>query len=431
MARLSLISLAISLCAALGAARQPSTSDPRQRQRTVRELGKQGSESIPTIQEYLKDPDVEVRIDAVKAIVDIGTQRSLDPLIQATHDNEAEIQIRATDGLVNFYVPGYVQTGLTASLRRAGKALKSRWTDTNDQVVDPFVQVRAEVIEALGRLARGGVSMDSRANAARAVGVLRGRAAIPDLLESLRSKDDKVLYESLVALQKIRDPAVAPRIIFLLRDLNEKVQIAAIETVGLLRNKEALPRLREALESTRPAKVRRAALVAIAMIPDESNRDLFSRYFGDKDAALRAGAAEGFGRLQNPGDRPLVEKAFNEERAMNARLSQAFALVLLGDRSIAEHSPLQYLINTLNSRSYRNVALAFLVELTRDAGVRKSAQEAALKGTRDEKMMLAQILARSGDTDTLPVLQALSQDPDAEVAQEGVRALRNLRARLP
>jgi len=372
-----------------------------------------------------------VRIEAVKAIVEIGTQRSLDPLIQATRDNDDEIQIRATDGLVNFYVPGYVQSGLTASLKRAGKSLKSRWTDTNDQVVDPFVQVRAEVIAALGKLARGGVSMDSRANAARAVGVLRGRAAIPDLLEALRSKDDKVLYESLVALQKIRDPAVAPRIIFLLRDLNEKVQIAAIETVGLLRSKEALPQLRDALERTRSGKVRRAALVAIAMTPDESNRAIFSRYFTDKDGGLRAAAAEGFGRLRNPGDRPLVEKTFNEERDMNARLSQAFALTLLGERTVAEHSPLQYLINTLNSRSYRQVSQAFLVELTRDAEIRESVQAAAPKGTRDEKVMLAQILARSGDKDSLPALQALSQDPDPEVAQEGLRALRNLRARLP
>ncbi|MCX6635177.1 MAG: hypothetical protein NT090_08875, partial [Acidobacteria bacterium] len=104
---------------------------------------------------------------------------------------------------------------------------------------------------------------------------------------------------------------------------------------------------------------------------------------------------------------------------------------LLGRQEISEHSPLQYLINTLNSKSYRYVALAFLVELTRDAGVRQSAQAAVPKGTRDEKTMLAQILARSGDKDSLPVLEALSQDSDPDVAQEGVRALRSLRARLP
>lgn len=422
--------LSVLVVATLAAQPVP-TSEPKQRVRAVRELGKQGSEAIPKVQAYLTDPVVDVRIEAVKAIVEIGTQHSLDPLIQATRDSDAEIQIRAADGLVNFYLPGYVQTGLTASLKRVGGALKSRWTDTNDQAIAPYIQVRAEVVDALGKLARGGVSMEARANAARAVGVLRGRAAIPDLIEALRSKDDQVIYESLVALQKIRDPSVAPRIVFLLRDLNEKVQVAAIETTGILRAKEALPQLREALERTRSAKVRRAALGAIAMIPEEGSRGLFTRYFTDKDDSLRAAAAEGFGRLRNPGDRPLVEKAFNEERKMNARLSQAFALVLLGQKEVSEHSPLQYLINTLNSKSYRNVALTFLVELTRDGEVRGSAQSAVPKGTRDEKMLLAQILAQSGDKDSLPVLERLSQDSDADVAQEGVRALRSLRARLP
>ena len=52
---------------------------------------------------------MDVRLEAVKAIVDIGTQRSLDPLIKACGDNDPEIQIRATDGLVNFYVPGLHQ----------------------------------------------------------------------------------------------------------------------------------------------------------------------------------------------------------------------------------------------------------------------------------------------------------------------------------
>src|SRR5262249_45025269 len=150
-------------------------------------------------------------------------------------------QIRATDGLVNFYLPGYVKTGIAASISRVSTSIKGRFTDTNDQVIDSYITVRPDVITALGRLARGGGSMDARANAARAIGILRGRAAIPDLLEAIRSKDTTIIYESLIAMQKIRDESAATHIGFLLRDLNPKVQIAALETVGLLLNKEALP----------------------------------------------------------------------------------------------------------------------------------------------------------------------------------------------
>ena len=41
--------------------------------------------------------------------------------------------------------------------------------------------------------------------------------------------------------------------------------------------------------------------------------------------------------------------------------------------------------------------------------------------TKDEKIQLGIVLARSGDKDSLPYLEALSMDPDQEVAQEGIR----------
>src|SRR4051794_12873177 len=151
------------------------------RPKEVREIAKGGSNSIPRLQELLKNPKQDVRVEVVKQLTDIGTQRSLDPLIQATADNDPEVQLRAIDGLVNFYLPGYVQTGFAASLKRVGANIKGKFTDMNDQAIDPYVTVRPEVVSALGALARGGGSMDVRADAARAIGVLRGKAAVADL----------------------------------------------------------------------------------------------------------------------------------------------------------------------------------------------------------------------------------------------------------
>jgi HEAT repeat protein len=406
-------------------------SDGKARARAARDLKDSGSEAIPKLQSMLSDPVLEVRIEAVKSIVEIGTQHSLDPLIQATRDPDEEIQIRATDGLVNFYIPGYVKTGLTANIRRAGNVIKSRFTDLNDQVIEPYVQLRPEVIEALGKVARGGMSMQARANAARAAGILRGKAAIPDLVEALRTKDDQVIYESLVALQKIRDPESAMRISFLLRDFNEKVQIAAIETTGLLQNKEALPALQKALADARSDKVKRAALTAIAMMPDETSRPIYTQYFKDRDDGLRAAAAEGYARLGDHADLAMLEKAFADERKMSPRLSQAFALVMLGHREISEFSPLQYLINTLNQKTWRGVASAFLIEVARQPDVRQSLYPALKTGTKDEKIGLADVLSRSGDKATVAHLETLTKDSDTDVAQESLRSLRNLKARLP
>lgn len=407
-------------------------NDPKQRAKIVRELGKGGSESIARIEPYLTDPDFNVRLEAVKAIVDIGTQRSLDPLIKASSENDAEIQIRATDGLVNFYVPGYVKTGLYASVRRVGTSIKSKFTDTNDQVVDPYVQVRPEVIQTLGRLARGGVSMDVRANAARAAGVLRGYQAVPDLIEALRCKDSDVIYESLIALQKIRDPKAGSGIVFLLRDLNERVQIAAIETTGLLMNRDALSDLRDVLDRSKSMKVKRAALTAIAQMPDAPSRSLCLTYLDNKDEGLREGAAEGLGRAKNPNDRATLENAFSTEKKTGPRLSMAFALVQMGKRGMGELDPLRYLVNTLNSSGYRSVARAYLTELSRDIQIRKLLYPVLQEptATKEEKTALAQVFASSGGQDAIAPLEALSDDPAGEVSQEARRSLRNLRARL-
>ncbi len=407
------------------------TSDPKQRVRTARDLAKQGAVAIPKLQAMLSDPVADVRIEAVKSIVEVDTAASLDPLIQATRDNDPEVQIRATDGLVNFYLPGYLKHGLSASLSRVSNVFKAKFTDTNDEVIDPYVRVRPEVIDAMGKLARGGVSMESRANAARAIGILRGQAAIPDLIQALKSKDDQVIYESLTALQKIKDPSAAPRISFLLRDLNEKVQVAAIETTGLLRNREALPQLRSVLADTKKEKVRRAALTAIAMIPDPESRPMYTKYLNDKDDWMRAAAAEGIARLKTPADAPEIEKLFGSEEKKRAQLADAFALVLLGKTQVAELSPLQYLINSLNSSAWKGVARAYLIEATRETGIRRTVERAAQTGTKDEKIELAQILAYSGDKDTVPVLDSLSHDSDTDVAQAALNASKTLKSRLP
>jgi HEAT repeat protein len=424
----------LALFIAVPATAQEAPADARARAKAVRDYGRQGGSAIiPKLAGYLSDPDLDVRVEAVKAIVDIGTQYSLEPLTRALDDIDPEIQIRATDGLVNFYLPGYVKTGggLTSSLRRAGSAIRSRFTDTNDQIIDQWIQVRPEVISGLGKVARGGASMDSRANAARAIGVLRGRSAIPDLIEALRSKDDQVIYEALIALQKIHDPAAAPAIEFLLRDPVDRIQATALETAGLLQDRAALPQARDALDHARSTKIRRAALEAVALMADASVHDVLRTWLTNKDDALRGSAAEGLGRLKDPGDTPALEKMFSDEAKTSSRLAAAFALAEMGKLDMTALAPLRYLVNNLNMAAWRGVARPYLVELARDPAVRQTLYPAlALKdATRDEKTGLAEVLAASGSADSIPPLETLSRDPDPEVAQAGLRALQAVKAR--
>jgi HEAT repeat protein len=414
---------------ALAAMLAPLAAQKAVQPKDVRELAKGGSGAIPKMVELLRDPNAEVRAEVVRQLTGIGTGRSLDPLILATRDRDVRVEMLATDGLVNFYLPGYVKNGISGTLRVAGNTLKAKFTDTNDQAIDPYIAPRPEVIAALAGVVTNGASTDAQANAARAVGILRGRDGVNQLVEAAHSKDTDLIYESIVALQKIRDASAGPRISFRLHDLDPKVQIAAVEAMGLLLNREAIGDLIDLLNASRDDKVRRAALTSLAMLPGERNRAIYARYLTDRDEKMRAAAAEGFGRLRQPADLPMLEKALKGEEKPLTRLSLAFALVLDGRTETGQFSPLTFVINNLNLAMYKGVAFPLLVELARDAGVRNALYGPMLRGTKEEKIALAGVLARSGDKDSIAPLHRLASDPDPAISQEAVRAATVLESR--
>ena len=87
------------------------------------------------------------------------------------------------------------------------------------------------------------------------MGILRGRQALPDLEQALRSKDSDVIYEALVAIEKIRDPSAGPaNRVSACTILKEKVQVTAIEATGLLANRAAINDLRDVLDRSRNMK---------------------------------------------------------------------------------------------------------------------------------------------------------------------------------
>jgi len=408
--------------------------DAKARIRQIRELGRGDSQSIAALAGFLKDPSVDVRSEAVKAIAGIGTQYSLDPLIRATHDTEPEIEIKATDGLVNFYLPGYAAKGLGGSFSRATRFVKGYFNIRNDQVIDAGIQVRDDVGQALGDLAGGSDALEARADAALAAGVLRARPAVPGLEAALRSRDTDLIFQALIALQKIREPSAGPSAALLTQDLDENIQTTALETVGILRSVTSGANVRQALDRARSAKVRRMALQALAMIASPQDHTILLRYCSERDPQLRAAAIEGLGRLRNPEDMATVEETFNEQNIdERVRLASAFAVVMEGKVETSEFSALRYLVNSLNLKSHNGVAQAYLAELLRRREVRQAVQPLIEEptATKDEKIFTAQGLADSGAADALPVVERLAKDTNPDVSVAATRSLRLLRSRLP
>ena len=68
------------------------------------------------------------------------------------------------------------------------------------------------------------------------------------------------------------------------------------------------------------------------------------------------------------------------------------------------------------------------MELARDPAVRTALYRPLATGTKDEKIGIAGVLARSGDKESLTELRKLSNDPDTDVQKEVLRAIRTLQS---
>ena len=400
--------------------------------REAKDLAKQGSTAIPRLAELIYDPSPTVRLHAVRSIVSIGTQHSIDPLIRSTADGDPQIQILAINGLVNFYLPGFVQTGMGATLKRSGGKVISKFTGPEEQIIPSFIIPRSEVIAALAKQISEAKEPSVKAAAARAAGILRGRDAIDALTAALRTKDDAVLFESVTAIEKIRDPRPATSLVLLFRDPKERVQLAALEAAGLLKNREVIPDLEKTLTLPMSSKARKAAIGALGQLVSYNSRPIFEKSLEDKDDGVRAAAAEALGRLKNPADSKRLETLFKDEGRMEPRLAQAFALVSLGNQEYKEFSPLKYLTDSLNSKAWGGVAEAYVTELTREPAILSAIYSTMNVGnTKDEKIRLARALSLSGDKSSIDKVEILTRDANPEVAGESLRALRVLKARLP
>jgi HEAT repeat protein len=402
------------------------TSDTKATLQRVRELGKGDISALPALAEYLKDGNADIRLEAVKSIIKIGSMRSIDPLVAATHDNDSEVQMRAIDGLVNAYQPGYVTRGtVTGVITKGVRQVKAIFSSRNDLVVDSDVRVRPDVAQALSEKITGGNGMDVRANAALAAGILRANDTVPALEKAVHSKDSDLIFESLIALQKIKDPAAGPSVQFLARDLDDRVQSTALETLGDLKTLTAAEDIRSALKNARNVKIQRAALQALAMLAIPGDRALFQQYSASKDVEMQASALEGLGRIREPEDNPALETAFNEPNSdWRDHMAAAFALVSEGNVNTEVLMPLSFLVEGLGMKPRASVASAYLSELAQKEEVRAALAKMMPEMVKDQKIAALDVMASAATPDAVQVIQGYTTDRDRDIAFAASRALR-------
>jgi HEAT repeat protein len=385
-------------------------------QRATPELVAAAGDSVPAVRREI--------VTALDKMLDI---RALPAFVQLSGDAEKDIRDRCILGIVNLYLPQ--ESGLSVTLNRVANFFNP-WSDEwADVVVETGIRVDPTAVVALrNRLQDPEESI--RVKSLRALGILRGKEAVPAIVLALRDdRSNSVRFEAVRALRKIGDPSVARDIMNYISYNDEKVRNEAVYSLGRLRFSEAVPELTRIFEKqgSLPAKdidkgYREQLLDALAFIAAPSSKDLFLKESRNPDDIIRLHAYEGLARLADPSMVSNISRERLNEKQRRVQTAQAYALYRMGRTEYLDE-----VVKALASRGTNNEARQYLIEL-------KPAELPALYALVklddvDIREALAEIFGLIGDSQAIPALQQLSKDRRGQVAALANQALRRINAR--
>ena len=382
-----------------------------------------------------KDEDPDVRAEALQSLGMIKDFSALPEMIDALQDPKADVRGVAIRSLVALYTEHDIDF---ITNRRAGWNLFNPFLDTSDhEIVEPYVTVDPAIVAAIGESARGDGERDVRISAIRAVGVLRGAAAIPHLADALNADQD-LRMEVLRAFIKIGDTSAGPHLIPFFRDSDHKVRTQAMVAAGMLKYKPAVEpllsvyglgpekkgtfkkvgeRVKGGLSYLPPRD--EAALWALSLIGDEKAEQTFVENMTDKDADRRQYAIEGLARIAEPRYLDQISRLVLTEKNGDVKLAEYWALYKMGSTA-----NIQYIVRKLET-DQEDQARAYLMEsnaVDLYPHVRSSSKEVRQK--------TIEILGRIGNQDTIKELEPIVRTSSASTADTATVAIKRIEWRI-
>jgi HEAT repeat protein/cyclophilin family peptidyl-prolyl cis-trans isomerase len=325
-----------------------SDGEARVRRRAALAVGHVGlREGVQPLVGLLADSDPEVRQMAAFALGLIGDKTARDSLMTALADQSPLVQGSAAEALgllgdataaapIGQLASQIVQSGAlaqppadAADAERDSPAAVFRLSIEALVRLKAFEPLAAAVVDASGQprvrwwpVAYALQRIDdkrvlvplmalakdphpyTRAFAAKGLGGLKDRAAVPVLMPLLMSGDKGAVVETVRALGRIGDPAAAPPLLKLVQttDTDAHVRLEAVAAIGNLHAPGVTDALLDSLTDPSPA-IRAAALQSVATMDAEQFVTVLSGLDPDPNWTVRAALASVLGTL--PPDRGL------------------------------------------------------------------------------------------------------------------------------
>ncbi len=389
-------------------------------------------EVLPQLTELQKDPEAEVRRAMVSSLDSLLDARAGATLAVMLEDGDRDIRQKAIRALVNVYL-GQDSSSLGSAMRHVGAVFNPR-VDANNSVIEPDVEVAPGVIPGLARCLRDPYP-PIRKDAAQALGILRGKAAVEEMARASREETDKaVLKEQLRSFAKLGDPAPAPQAMALLRHEDPSIQEEAIFTLGALRDKSAVAELTQIYQSgtgerrrilrvipaSRSDLLVIRSLQAMAMIGAAESRNLFSEALTHVDSRYRQAGAEGLARIRTPDLAPTLVTLKAREQSNDAKMAMSFALFRAGQKENLEELVAAAAGGQEDSAGYLAEFQGPEVPMLYPFLGSENAKTRAVA---------AEVIGLTGDASALPQLEPLTKDRDVQVLAAAVKAQRRIQAR--
>ena len=294
-----------------------------------------------------------------------------------------------------------------------------------------------------------------KAIACKQLAIVGTKDCVPELAKLLSDKE--LSSWSRIALEAIDDPSVDDVLIVAARDLPGKLQVGAINSIGVRKSPKATKVLTELL-AKKDNQAASAAAVALGKIGDEAATKSLREALATSKGPIRAAAAEGCilcaEQCMKNGKTDEAAKIYDEvrkseapkQRKLEATRGYIVAKGAAGIPALVEQLHAEdkafFQIGLTSARelqgrevtdalsaelpklaSQRAVGLLSVLADRNDGGLPPVVLSAAKNGDKELRIAAINTVGRLGDAKCLPVLLEIAADSDSDLAQVATSAL--------
>lgn len=364
----------------------------------------------------LSSKDPKVRLRSATLLKESAYVEAALPLAKLISDPDDAVQLEAIAAEVNIFTgkggPKRVGVGTTAVPPAVLLTLRLATRDDSAKVC-------LDALNAFGTLAVQATGTARRDLLEDSVADVVSMLSRPD--PALRVAAVRVigrLYERRPGDGGI-EPQLADAVINAVNEENREVKLAAMDTLGALRDARVVDGLTRLFQFFGRNDMGLSALVALARIGDKSSVPLFlAQLSGKTPATFRAAAIEGLARAGDASHIPAIQDAINRERDERVFYAGDFAAAMLINGSI------ERLVGALNRPKLHDAVRQYLVEIApgRVARLGRYAQDP----TPRLRIDIADIVGLAGDPQGSAIVSPLLNDMDPDVVFAAQRALARL-----